>query len=83
MSTTLTTVIADYARQIDNGKYPGDEEWLELDAPLMDHLVLAAEEHGLGTALPRLVRSLTRQGIEAGYGRDSFASLIEIISTPA
>ncbi|MFC7591953.1 hypothetical protein ACFQYP_55760 [Nonomuraea antimicrobica] len=34
---------------------------------------------GLDTALPELVRSLTARGIDAGHGRDSFASLIELI----
>ncbi|MGK8524998.1 NAD(P)-dependent oxidoreductase [Nocardia asteroides] len=81
MSTTIASVIADYAEQIDNGRYPGDEEWLELDAPLMDHLIQAAQEHGINTELPELVRSLTYRGIEAGHGRDSFASLIETIAS--
>ncbi|MBF6337765.1 NAD(P)-dependent oxidoreductase [Nocardia abscessus] len=81
MSTTIASVIADYGQQIDNGRYPGDEEWLELDAPLMDHLIQAAQERGINTELPRLIRSLTHRGIEAGHGRDSFASLIETIAT--
>ena len=79
LSTTVTEVITDYARQVDAREYPGDEEWLELDAPLMDHLVHACEEHGLDTALPRLIRALTSRGIAAGHGRDSYASLIEIM----
>ncbi|MDO3650445.1 NAD(P)-dependent oxidoreductase [Nocardia mangyaensis] len=85
LSTTVTSVITDYAHQIDEGKYPGDEEWLELDAPLMDHLVEAAEDRGISTELPRLIRSITRRGIEDGRGADSFASLIESIvsSRPA
>ncbi len=80
MSHTIASVIADYARQIDNRRYPGDEEWLELDAPLMDHLVQAARDRGIDTALPRLIKSLTHKGIDAGHGKDSFASLIEIIA---
>ncbi|UAK32168.1 NAD(P)-dependent oxidoreductase [Nocardia asteroides] len=81
MSTTIASVIADYAQQIDNGRYPGDEEWLELDAPLMDHLIHAARQRGINTELPQLIRSLTHRGIEAGHGRDSFASLIETIAS--
>ncbi|MEV0105252.1 hypothetical protein AB0H42_02790 [Nocardia sp. NPDC050799] len=80
MSTTIASVIADYAEQIDNGRYPGDEEWLELDAPLMDHLIQVARVRGVNTDLPQLVKSLTDRGIEAGHGRDSFASLIEVIT---
>ncbi|MEU8895872.1 NAD(P)-dependent oxidoreductase [Nocardia sp. NPDC048505] len=77
MSTTVTAVIADYAGQIDEGRYPGDAEWLELDAPLMDHLVDTAEARGVDSELPRLIRSLTYRGIDAGFGGNSFANLIE------
>lgn len=80
LSTTISSVITDYAHQIDEGAYPGDEEWLELDAPLMDHLVEAVEDRGISTELPHLIRSLTRRGIEDGHGADSFASLIESIA---
>ncbi|GAB2581853.1 NAD(P)-binding domain-containing protein [Streptomyces capparidis] len=79
LSTTVTGVINDYARQVDDRHYPGDQEWLELDAPLMDHLIEAGRARGLDTALPELVKSLTARGIAAGHGRDSFASLVEII----
>ncbi|ONK16123.1 hypothetical protein [Streptomyces sp. MP131-18] len=79
LATTVSEVIADYAGQVDDGVYPGDEEWLDLDAPLMDHLVTATEAGGLDPALPLLIRTLTRRGTDAGHGRDSFASLIEVI----
>ncbi|KAB2345918.1 imine reductase family protein [Actinomadura rudentiformis] len=79
LSTTVTDVINDYARQVDERHYPGDEEWLELDAPLMVHLIEATRTRGLDTALPELIKSLTDQGIDAGHGKDSFASLVEII----
>ncbi|WP_067814138.1 NAD(P)-binding domain-containing protein [Actinomadura kijaniata] len=79
LSTTVTDVITEYARQIDDRHYPGDQEWLELDAPLMDHLIEAGRARGLDTALPELIQSLTARGIDAGHGKDSFASLTEII----
>jgi 3-hydroxyisobutyrate dehydrogenase-like beta-hydroxyacid dehydrogenase len=79
LKTTVTDVIGDYAHQVDHGQYPGAEEWLELDHPLMGHLVRAHEMRGLDAALPQLVAGLTSRGIDAGHGSDSFASLIEII----
>ncbi len=79
LRTTVSDVITDYADQIDDGSYPGDEEWLELDFPLMGHLLQATEAHGLDTGLPTLVHSLTSRGIAAGNGHASFASLIDII----
>ncbi|MEO3929075.1 NAD(P)-binding domain-containing protein [Micromonosporaceae bacterium B7E4] len=79
LATTVTDVITGYAQQIDDRHYPGDEEWLELDAPLMDHLIEAAQTRGIDTSLPTLIKSLTHQGIAAGHGKDSFASLVEVI----
>ncbi|GAA2809106.1 NAD(P)-dependent oxidoreductase [Crossiella cryophila] len=76
---TVAEVIEDYATQLDAGSYPGEQEWLELDAPLMGNLVLASAERGLDLGLPRLVESLTARGIAAGFGRDGFASLVEVI----
>lgn len=81
MAATVTEVITDYAQQIDDRRYPGDEEWLELDAPLMDHLIDASRASGVDTSLPALIKSLTDKGIAAGYGKDSFASLVEILRT--
>lgn len=46
----------------------------------MDHLVEAAEERGIDSELPRLIRALTHRGIAAGHGADSFASLIDVIA---
>lgn len=79
MGTTVADVITDYAEQVDHGRYPGDEEWLELDHPLMGHLIAAHEERGLDAGLPQLVEELTARGIDAGHGSESFASLIEVI----
>ncbi|CAM3335434.1 NAD(P)-dependent oxidoreductase [Kibdelosporangium persicum] len=79
LKSTVVDVISDYAGQIDAGRYPGDEEWLELDAPLMRHLITATEQRGLDSALPRLIESLTARGIAAGRGAESFASLVEVI----
>ncbi|MGK8509582.1 hypothetical protein ACRS5S_16540 [Nocardia asiatica] len=81
MSTTIAPVITDYAQQIDSRRYPGNEEWLELDAPLMEHLIQTAAQRGVDTRLPQLINSLTRAGITAGFGLNSFASLIEIVLT--
>nr|WP_052478858.1 NAD(P)-dependent oxidoreductase [Kibdelosporangium sp. MJ126-NF4]CEL20972.1 3-hydroxyisobutyrate dehydrogenase [Kibdelosporangium sp. MJ126-NF4]CTQ95514.1 3-hydroxyisobutyrate dehydrogenase (EC 1.1.1.31) [Kibdelosporangium sp. MJ126-NF4] len=79
LKTTVADVIDDYAGQVDEGRYPGDEEWLELDEPLMRHLIAVTEQRGLDAALPRVVQSLTAQGIAAGRGSESFASLVEVI----
>jgi 3-hydroxyisobutyrate dehydrogenase-like beta-hydroxyacid dehydrogenase len=79
LGTTVADVIIGYAREVDEGRYPGDEEWLELDAPLMDHLIEVTSKRGLDGRLPQLIKDLTAQGIDAGHGADSFGSLIDVI----
>lgn len=79
MRTTVAAVIDDYADQIDTGQYPGDEEWLELDEPLMRDLITVTEQRGMDAALPKVVQDLTARGIAAGHGAESFASLVEVI----
>lgn len=83
LSATVADVIGDYGDQIDAKEYPGDGEWLELDAPLMANLVRATENSGLDAALPRLIESVTAEGIAAGLGKQSFASLVEVIRSRA
>ncbi|APU12758.1 MULTISPECIES: hypothetical protein [Actinoalloteichus] len=83
LATTVVDVIEDYAGQIDARSYPGDEEWLELDFPLMGQLVQASRERGLDTRLPRLIESLTSDGIAEGRGRESFAALVEVLRRPS
>jgi 3-hydroxyisobutyrate dehydrogenase-like beta-hydroxyacid dehydrogenase len=79
LRTTVAEVIEGYADQIDAGAYPGDGEWLELDYPLMDHLIRTTDARGLDSALPRVVEAVTARGIAAGHGKDSFASLVRVI----
>lgn len=79
LRTTVVDVIDTYAGQIDAASYPGDEEWLDLDYPLMGHLIRATESRGLDSAMPRLIEALTARGIAAGHAKDSFASLVEVI----
>ncbi|ALG07041.1 NAD(P)-dependent oxidoreductase [Kibdelosporangium phytohabitans] len=79
LRTTVADVIDDYAGQIDAGSYPGEEEWLELDEPLMRDLITVTEQRGMDAALPKVVQALTARGIAAGRGAESFASLVEVI----
>ncbi|WP_117213219.1 NAD(P)-dependent oxidoreductase [Allorhizocola rhizosphaerae] len=79
LRTTVAEVIEGYADQIDAGAYPGDGEWLELDYPLMDHLIRTTDARGLDSALPRVVEAVTAKGIAAGHGKDSFASLVRVL----
>nr|WP_157554591.1 hypothetical protein [Nocardia crassostreae] len=48
----------------------------------MDQLIRTAEGQGVDSRLPRLISSLTRTGIDAGFGMQSFASLIETLGSP-
>ncbi|WP_372409564.1 NAD(P)-dependent oxidoreductase [Streptomyces luteireticuli] len=68
-----------YAPQVDAGTYPGDDATLDVHAAAIEHLVHASEARGIASGLPEIFRDLTRRGIEAGHGRDSWARLVELV----
>ncbi|MBH1933632.1 NAD(P)-dependent oxidoreductase [Streptomyces sp. AV19] len=68
-----------YAPQVDAGKYPGDDATLDVHAAAIEHLVHASEARGIASGLPEIFQDLTRRGIEAGHGRDSWARLVELV----
>ncbi|KNB51946.1 NAD(P)-dependent oxidoreductase [Streptomyces caatingaensis] len=68
-----------YAPQVDAGRYPGDDATLDVHAAAVEHLVHASEARGIASGLPEVFRELTRRGVEAGHGRDSWARLVEFV----
>lgn len=78
----ITQLMGQYARQIENGRYPADEGTLEVLAGAMDHLIHTSQTKGIGVDVPTLFKVLLDRGIEAGRGDDGIASVIDVIRTP-
>jgi hypothetical protein len=64
---------------VDAGKYPGDEDNLEMELAAADHIIEASAARGISTKLPDVVRSVLREAIERGHGSDGFSSVVEVI----
>lgn len=81
--SVLDSVIEGLARDVDDGRYPGDEDNLVMDGRALDHIVEASTARGVDPALPEVVRSLTRAAIDGGHGADGFSRVVELLRRPA
>jgi len=78
----LAWLMGDHARQVEAGRYPGDDGTIEIHAAAMDHLTETSRRHGVGVDVPELLTALLHRGIAAGHGDDGIASMIEVIKQP-
>ncbi|MEU9113097.1 NAD(P)-binding domain-containing protein [Streptomyces sp. NPDC048483] len=73
---------ATYAPQVDAGRYPGDDATVDVQIAAIDHVLHAAAARGIDNALPELLKSAMERARKAGHGRDSYASVIEVLRDP-
>ncbi|MET9764896.1 NAD(P)-binding domain-containing protein [Streptomyces sp. NPDC006372] len=78
---TVTRFLTTYAPQVDAGRYPGDDATVDVQIAAIDHLIHAAAARGVDNALPELLKSAMEKASAAGHGKDSYASLIEVLRT--
>jgi 3-hydroxyisobutyrate dehydrogenase-like beta-hydroxyacid dehydrogenase len=76
-------LLADYARQTEEGRYPADEGTLEVLAAAVDHLVTTSARAGVRTEVPDALRALIDRAIAAGHGQDGPAALIHGVTALA
>jgi 3-hydroxyisobutyrate dehydrogenase-like beta-hydroxyacid dehydrogenase len=81
--SVLQTSMEGLARDVDEGRYPGDEDNLVMDGRALDHIVEASTARGVDPTLPEAVRTLTRAAIEAGHGAESFSRVVDLLRRPA
>ncbi|BAU82262.1 NAD-dependent glycerol-3-phosphate dehydrogenase [Streptomyces laurentii] len=79
---TVAGWLAGYARQIDEGAFPGDDAGLDTHVAAMDHLVHESEALGVSTELPRLVRETAARAMADGRGGEGYATLIRYFRRP-
>ena len=72
-------LLAEHARQVEQGRYTADEGTLEVLAAAVDHLVATSARAGVRTEVPDGLRALIERGIAAGHGQAGPASLVEAI----
>lgn len=67
------------ALAIDSGVHPGDLSTVLMMGATADHIVSASEAAGIDLALPQAIKSHYDRAIAAGYSRDNWTSLFEVI----
>ncbi|MEV4918542.1 NAD(P)-binding domain-containing protein [Streptomyces tirandamycinicus] len=74
----------DYAGQIDagDGAYPARDATMDVHAGALKHLLHESESQGVNAELPRFVQGLMQRTIAAGFGQNSYASMIELFRAP-
>jgi 3-hydroxyisobutyrate dehydrogenase-like beta-hydroxyacid dehydrogenase len=83
MLDALGETIVGLARDVDTGRYSGDEDRLSMDLAALEHVVDASDELGLDGGVARAMRDLAARGVTAGFGDDSFSRVIEMVrATP-
>ncbi|WP_017591963.1 imine reductase family protein [Nocardiopsis potens] len=81
--TTVAGVIRTHAPQVDAGRYPGDDATIDVQIAAIGHLLHAAEERGVDTALPALLKEQMERAAALGHGSDGYAGVIEALRRPA
>jgi 3-hydroxyisobutyrate dehydrogenase-like beta-hydroxyacid dehydrogenase len=76
----LPDFITALAQQIDNGVYPGDGSNITSAAAGMDHIIHAADSHGIDADVLRAGRAIAQRAIDAGHGNDGFARLTAMLT---
>lgn len=79
---TMSSYLAEAAREIDEGRYPGELASATMMGATADHIVGASTEAGIDVGLPRAVKAQYDRAIAAGHGADSWTSLFEVIKKP-
>lgn len=83
ITALLDAILADLAEEVDAGAYPGTEDNVVMELVSLDHIVRASEARGVDTAVPGVVRSLLREAVDRGHGRDGFTRVVEQLRHPA
>lgn len=71
------------ASEVDSGHYPGDKSNIISASAGMEHIIHAAQHHGLDVSVLSAAMAVTQQAINEGYGTDGFSRLTELLKPSA
>lgn len=77
----LPDIMAYLASEVDSGHYPGDKSNIISASAGMEHIIHAAQHHGLDVSVLSAAMAVTQQAINKGYGTDGFSRLTELLKT--
>ncbi|MEC4611746.1 NAD(P)-dependent oxidoreductase [Tsukamurella tyrosinosolvens] len=79
----LASIIPAMAADVDAGVYPGEEENLVMDAAGVEHVLHAADHHGLDVSVLRAVDAVAQRAIGLGHGAAGWTATVEAVRRPA
>ncbi|CUB58024.1 2-hydroxy-3-oxopropionate reductase [Bacillus subtilis] len=79
----LPDIMAYLASEVDSGHYPGDKSNIISASAGMEHIIHAAQHHGLDVSVLSAAMAVTQQAINEGYGTDGFSRLTELLKKPS
>lgn len=79
----MPDIMAEFANQVDNSHYPGIESNLISTEAVMDNIIQASKVRGIDVGVLDAAKSIVRQAIDLGYGKQEFSRLAELIRKPS
>ncbi|MFW5418208.1 NAD(P)-dependent oxidoreductase [Nocardiopsis sp. CNT-189] len=76
----VTSLMAEHARQLEDGRFPDDDGTVDVHLAAVGHLVQTSRAQGVGTDVPDLFAALLGRAAAAGRGADGIASVIGAIA---
>lgn len=73
----MSRIIPDFAAQADEGRYPGETSSIASAAAGMEHIIHAAEGHGIDAGVLSAAHAVARRAIDAGHGSAQISRLVE------
>ncbi|SDH81787.1 3-hydroxyisobutyrate dehydrogenase [Nonomuraea jiangxiensis] len=80
---SIEMVFHEVARQVDEGKYPSDEETLDIHLNAMNRLIETSRARGIGVDVPEFFKTIITRAVALGHGADGLPSAFEAVKRPA
>lgn len=77
----MPDIMAEFARQVDNSHYPGEESNITSTEAVLEHIIDASQIRNLDVGVLIAARATVRRAIDSGYGANDFSRLVEVIKT--
>lgn len=82
IAAIMPNIMVDIANAVEAGRHPGDASSITSAAAGMEHIIHAAQYHGMDTSVMSAALAAARRAIDAGYGNDGYGRLTGFLRNP-
>lgn len=75
----LPPVTDEFATNVDTDTHPGDESTIKSAAATFEHILHAAEEHGIDGGPLTVAQKYARRAMEGGHGAESYSRIVDTL----